>query len=291
MQPLYDMMRDAQNGAALRVYARHFGLDENQVADAFAALMPAFSAGLKRNVAGPRPMADFLAALSQGHHRRYFEDMQAAFSPEAEREGNAILGHLFGSPELSRRVAKQAADATGLAEATLKRMLPVMAATIMGGLYSQATAETGARSPASDRASGNLVGDILREMIRYQAKGRDDLPERKPGAEHPFSQMMEAMFGSAAGGSNPFAGNPMADMFRQMSESRRGDREPESEPLPEPEEEPLGSVRTAAGGDPADLFGPMLEAGREIQTGYQNSMERLFDEFLSEASGKQKSAR
>ena len=56
-------------------------------------------------------------------------------------EGNGILGHLFGSKELSRAVAAQAAQATGIGQEMLKQMLPVIASMIMGGLFKQSTAQ------------------------------------------------------------------------------------------------------------------------------------------------------
>jgi hypothetical protein len=109
-------------------------------------------------------------------------------------------------------------------------------------------------------------------MVRYQAKGRTDLPERPTD---PFTQMME-MFGSGAMTGSAFADNPMARMFREMMEpTRTAPETPEDDAPPEDDaREPA-----EAGSDPAALFGQMFEAGREIQAGYQKQVERLFDEF------------
>jgi hypothetical protein len=105
MMPLYDMMMNANNGDAMRAMAQQFGLSTSQVEQAMAALMPAFSTGLKRNASNPMDMSNFLSALAGGNHAQYFENMQSAFSPQAMQEGNGILGHLFGSKEVSRAVA------------------------------------------------------------------------------------------------------------------------------------------------------------------------------------------
>ena len=53
MQSLYDMIMQAQNGNAVEIMARQFGLAQEQAAKAVAALMPAFSEGFKRNAANP----------------------------------------------------------------------------------------------------------------------------------------------------------------------------------------------------------------------------------------------
>ena len=90
-----------------------------------AALMPAFSTGLKRNASNPMDMSNFLSALAGGNHAQYFENMQKAFSPAGIEEGNGILGHIFGSKDVSRAVAAQAAAATGLSYSTLSRARPV----------------------------------------------------------------------------------------------------------------------------------------------------------------------
>lgn len=292
MMPIYDMMRQAQNGEAMRAMARQFGVSEKQIADAFAALAPAFSTGLKRNVDGPQPLADFLSALSDGRHRRYFEDLQAAFSPQGVAEGNGILGHIFGSKELSRQVAAEAARATGIAQETLKQMLPVMASMVMGGLFKQAMEETDRPEP---RQEPNPVGDMLREMQRWQTQMTAGSRPQNPPDPSPyaaFGQMMESIIGRAGAGgsggagasaatgrsqSEPFADNPFARIARDMMMAGVG--RPEA-PQPEPDQ-------TAADGkrDPyAELFGTLFEAGREVQAGYQKSVEAIFDQHSKRGS-------
>ncbi len=68
--PLFDMMMNAQNGEAMQTMARQFGLDKEQVEKAMAALMPAFSTGLKRNAANPADLSGCLQALAGGDHAR-----------------------------------------------------------------------------------------------------------------------------------------------------------------------------------------------------------------------------
>lgn len=262
--PLYDMMREAHQGEAMRQMAGRFGLSDTQVADAFASLAPAFSAGLKRNVAGPQPMADFLSALSDGRHRRYFEDVQAALSPQGIAEGNGILDHLFGSKDLSRQVAAEAAKATGIGQDIFKQMLPAMASVIMGGLYSQATANASRPAGNAVPSSGNVVSDILKEMIRYQAAGRTDLPE-KP-APSPFDNPAFAPF------------NAMLDAFYGKAAARPAGQAQDSEPPPADDADDGSGARTMNGYD--EIFGQMFQAGREVQSGYQRQMESLFDQYM-----------
>ena len=196
MQPLYDMLANAQNGAAFEQMARQFGLSQEQARAAVEALTPAFSQGLKRNASDPYGLGAFLQALSTGQHAKYFEDASRAFSPQGMEEGNGILGHLFGSKELSRAVAAQAAAATGIGQETLKQMLPVLASMIMGGLYKQSAGQA--------QAAGNPFGELFEQMMRQgggMAMPRYEAPQ--PGAnpfDNPFGKALEGMFGGGVRG-------------------------------------------------------------------------------------------
>ena len=60
MIALYDLMLKAQNGSALDVMAKQFGLAQQQANEAISALMPAFSEGMKRSTANPYDFSSFL---------------------------------------------------------------------------------------------------------------------------------------------------------------------------------------------------------------------------------------
>ncbi|RUT97806.1 DUF937 domain-containing protein, partial [Mesorhizobium sp. USDA-HM6] len=135
MPSLFDIFAQAQNGSGMQALAQQFGLSQQQAQAAVQALLPAFSQGLQRNTADPYGMGAFMTAMASGQHAKYFEDATRAFSPQGVDEGNGILGHLFGSKDLSRAVAAQAAQATGLSQQVLQQMLPAMASMMMGGLF------------------------------------------------------------------------------------------------------------------------------------------------------------
>jgi len=294
MLPLFDMFMNAQNGEAVARMARQFGLTQKQTQDALEALMPAFSTGLKRNASDPMGVGAFLQALAGGGHAKYFEDMTKAFSPSGVEEGNGILGHLFGSKEVSRAVAAQAAQATGIGQEILKQMLPVIASTMMGGLYKQSTGQMNAM-PGFGAAQGNVIGQVIEEMMRQQGEmakrmqPRQPEPEPAPGPfDNPFGKALEQMFGGAASrrepepqrrtgtGYNPMnpMDNPLGRIFEDMMKGgfagQPQARQPEPEPEPEPEPaNPYG-----------DLFGEMFETGKRTQEQYQKSMEQIFDGYL-----------
>lgn len=287
MMPLYDMMMNAQNGKAMREMAQQFGLSENQMDQAIAALMPAFSSGLKRNAANPMDMSNFLSALAGGNHAQYFESLQTAFTPQARQEGNGILGHLFGSKDVSRAVAAQAEAATGIGQEIFKQMLPVLATSVMGGLFKQATGQASSGQPQAGAMGGsNPIGDLISEMMRQGMGGvKAKAAPRAAPTDNPLGQILEGMFGGGAkpsvpqpSGGNPFGDNPLGKIFQDMLGGAMGGGQAKETPEPErqPDRKPSGSERT-----PYDeLFGKMFESGKEVQQGYQKNMDSVFDQYL-----------
>lgn len=292
MLPLFDMLANARNGNAVEQMARQFGLSQQQAQEALAALMPAFSQGLKRNVANPYDLGNFLAALASGQHARYFEDAAVAFSPQGVQEGNGILGHLFGSKELSRAVAAQAAQATGIAQQTLQQMLPALAAMIMGGLFKQATGQsTGQLGAAGFGGQGNPLQEIIEQMMKQgggfgQPQPRQEAPQPGP-FDNPFGKILEGMFGGGGQArsapqapQSPYGDNPLGRIFEEML----GGGQRQAEPAPRTAAKPKAAPRTNPSGRPRtpydDLFGDMFEAGARGRDDYQKSMESIFDQFL-----------
>lgn len=137
---LLDMIMQAQGGAAAQQAGQTLGLDQSQTQAAIAALLPAISSGLKQNAQSPQGLAGLLGALQKGSHNQYIEQPETLGRPETVEDGNAILGHLFGSKEVSRAVAGRAAEQTGMSSDILKKMLPLVATMAMGSLSKQTQA-------------------------------------------------------------------------------------------------------------------------------------------------------
>lgn len=297
MLPLYEMM--AQNGQAVELMARQFNLSQQQAALAMEALAPAFSQGLKRNTSDPYGVSNFLQALASGQHAKYYENAANAFSPAGMQEGNGILGHLFGSKELSRAVAAQAAQATGIQQEILKQMLPAMAAMMMGGLFKQSTGQAQPQQAQAGGfgAGGNILGELIEQMMKQgggmmgQSQQRQ-APPQQPNPmdpfDNPFGKILKDMMGGGAQPApqqrrqaeprqqNPMTDNPLGRIFEEMMRGGQRQPEPEPEPAPRPRANPSGRARNPYD----DLFGEMFESGSKQRDDYQKSMESIFDQYL-----------
>lgn len=121
----------AQAGG-LRSMARELGIDERQVQDGAEALLPAILGGFKKQAqgqpAGLEGLEGLLGQLGGGGL------MDSVLSPEPTDvgRGNDVLGQIFGSKDVSRTVAQDAASRTGLDPSLLKRMLPMLAMLVAG---------------------------------------------------------------------------------------------------------------------------------------------------------------
>jgi hypothetical protein len=310
MLPLFDMLSQAQDGRGMELLARQFNLSQQQAQLAVEALLPAFSQGLKRNASDPYGLGGFLNALASGNHAKYFEDATKAFSPQGVDEGNGILGHLFGSKDLSRAVASQAAQATGLSQQMLQQMLPVIASMVMGGLFKQSTGQMPQGNMQNARAGGfggadNPLGQIIEEMMKQgggmmggqQAPRQRQAPQGQnpfdPLGNNPFGKVLQDMFGGAAGQQapqrgprptqnpqpqNPLGDNPWGKILQDMLGGGQpgGAAAPRQSPRPEPQADAGGSQRNPYD----DIFGKMFETGRQQRDDYEKNMGSVFDQFL-----------
>ncbi|UDL92109.1 DUF937 domain-containing protein [Mesorhizobium sp. PAMC28654] len=250
MPSLFDMLAQAQNGNGMDALARQFGLSQQQAQSAVAALLPAFSQGLQRNTADPYGLGAFMTAMASGQHAQYFEDATRAFSPQGVDEGNGILGHLFGSKDLSRAVASQAAQASGVSQQVLQQMLPAIATMLMGGLFKQTTNQM--QGAGGFGAASNPLGEIIEQMMRQgggmQAPQQRQAPPPQNPMDNPLGKVLQDMFGGGAQPQrnspqqtqNPYGDNPLGKVLQDMF---GGAQQPQPQQTQSPYgDNPLGKI-------------------------------------------------
>jgi hypothetical protein len=139
--------------------AQQFGLSSDQASSAIGALLPAVAGGLQRNVSQPGGLESLVGALAGGNYGRYLDDTNLMGDSGAVSDGNAILGNVLGTKDVSRSVASNAASVTGIGEDTLKKMLPVIATLAMAALSRQ-TAAAGSPGNVSQAAMTDSIGSL-----------------------------------------------------------------------------------------------------------------------------------
>lgn len=146
----------------LQSMARELGVSEAQVASGAEALAPALLGGFKKQAqaqpAGLEGLGSLLGQLGGGGL------LDQLLGPQATdlSQGNQVLGQIFGSKDVSRTVAQNAAAQSGLDPALLKKLLPMLAMALAGYMARQPGATAaGASEPGGLGGLGGLLGGLL----------------------------------------------------------------------------------------------------------------------------------
>ncbi len=150
--------------------ARELGVSEAQVASGAEALTPAILGGFKKQAqsqpAGLEGLGGLLGQLGGGGLLEQVLGPQ----PTDLSQGDNVLGQIFGSKDVSRTVAQNAAAQSGLDPSLLKKMLPMLAMLVAGYMArQQGGASTGAGTPAPGGGGG--IGDLLGGLLGGRAGG------------------------------------------------------------------------------------------------------------------------
>ena len=290
MMNLFEMMQSAQNGQAMQNLARQYGLSMQQTQAALDALLPAFSMGLQRQTQNPYAFGNLAQMMTATPFGQMYDSDGDGIPDRAMPLGQDVMSQIFGSKEVANAVAAQAAATSGVGQAVLKQMLPVIASMLMGGLF----------KTVNNQGLGGILGQFA-EMMRGQMPGMQPAPApqaNNPG--NPWEQILGGMFGGQkppAGqvqGGGPFGGGmpgmpaDMGNIFGQILGGMFGGVPPQAGPKPaprqrqpEPEpEEPAPSGETGPGSIGLDALNQMFEHGRKVQADHQDALRSIFEAML-----------
>jgi hypothetical protein len=143
----------------LQSIARELNVSETEAASGADALLPAILGGFKKQAqvqpGGTEGLGEMLGQLGGGA----LLDEVLAPKPTDVSQGDEVLGQIFGSKDVSRTVAQDAASRSGLDPSLLKRMLPLVAMLVAGFMAKQ----RGGAVPGA--ASGGGLGDLLGSVL------------------------------------------------------------------------------------------------------------------------------
>jgi hypothetical protein len=160
----------------IKSIARELGVSESQAATGAEALIPAILGGFKKQAqAQPSGLEGLGGLLGQLGGDSLLDNV---LSPEATdvNRGNDVLGQIFGSKDVSRTVAQNAASRSGLSPSLLQKMLPMLAMLVAGYMAKQ----PGEAAPQPAQTGGGL-GELLGGVLG----GRAAAPASSPNAAAP----------------------------------------------------------------------------------------------------------
>src|SRR5262249_25238362 len=137
------------------------------------ALLPAISMGLKQSTATPEGLGNLFALMGrQPDLYAMYNAPDVAFSPDGRTAGNEVLSAMFGSADVSRAVADQAQQYSGVTSDILKKLLPVLAGILISGLMRSGSGQAAPSAPQTSPANGGGgIGDILRNIFEKGMPG------------------------------------------------------------------------------------------------------------------------
>jgi hypothetical protein len=152
MSGLLDAVLRAGGGSAVEMLGGRFGLPPAATRSALEALLPMVGGGLKNQAQAPGGLEGLLGGVLKPTHSQYGDNADMLAKPGTTNAGNEILGSIFGNDrDVSRTIAAQAAQKTGLDVGMLKQMLPVVAMMAAGAMAKNANAG----------GLGNLIGAAM----------------------------------------------------------------------------------------------------------------------------------
>ena len=122
------------NEAVVSELAKQLGVGTSDARKAAEQLVPALGRAINNNASTDNGLESLINALNSGKHSNYLDNPSALGQASTQAEGNAILGHLFGSKDVSRNIANHGATQSGLSSMLLKKALPIVATLVMSSL-------------------------------------------------------------------------------------------------------------------------------------------------------------
>lgn len=150
-----DLTNILKQSGAIGAIAQQLGVNEQIAEMGATALLPSILGGFKKTAqAQPTGLDGLGGILGQLGGGGLFDSVVAP-EPTPVQQGNDILGQIFGTKDVSRSVAGNAAGQTGIDSSLLKKMLPILAMLVAGYMAKQ----------SGGSGQGGGLGDLLGGLI------------------------------------------------------------------------------------------------------------------------------
>lgn len=219
------ILKSTDAEAAIAGIAKAYGIDPVRAAAAVASLAEAVTSRLTRLTLSRGGIADIVDLLGDPNAQRALSDPAKATDQATIEDGNHVLDVLIGNKHVSRGIAQRAASQSGIDVETAKKLLPVVASMIIGGLQKQAEpqiAKIASKIPAAQMAASNngsplpIPGDNIPGVGRKAPRGNnpfENLPDiirrggtQAPGGSGSLEDVLRQIIGSLLGNNSGVVG-------------------------------------------------------------------------------------
>lgn len=207
------LLQSSEAQAALQSLTSAFGLDAAQAKPAITTMAQELAHRIQRNMISRGGVADVAGLLTDPRTGVALNRSSALASPQVADEGNHILDVLIGDKHVSRGIAHRAAAETGIDEGVAKKLLPVVASMLFGGLQKASEPQLAklARDVPVLAASGS--GRLPGPGNTIPGLGRPTPSEPDAPSNNPFENLPDVI---RRGGTQVPGGGSLEDIIRSI---------------------------------------------------------------------------
>lgn len=216
------ILNSAEAQAAITGVAKAYGIDPQRAAPAVASLAEAVTSRLTRLTLSRGGIADIVGLLGEPNAQRALSDPSTATDQATIDDGNHVLDVLIGNKHVSRGIAQRAASQSGIDVEVAKKLLPVVASMIIGGM--QKTAEPQIAKMASKIPAAQMATSAASNNGSPLPIPGDNIPgvgRRAPG-NNPFENLPDII--RRGGTEAPGGGGSLESVLRQIIGSLLGNK-------------------------------------------------------------------
>lgn len=174
---LYDIIRAAGDGEIVGSLAKEAGIGRDQAEQVLRTLLPELGRAVRRTGEGRTGAPVVRAALHDERYARYLEQPPALREPVAAQDGERVLEEVMGH-EQRDEVVRGAAAVTNVDEASLRRLLPLVATLAMAALGQQLR-EQSPEIPWFGTRPGDQFGAPLLNALAAMFGHEDEAPPER----------------------------------------------------------------------------------------------------------------
>jgi len=194
MASAFETVMQQVGGANLSRISQQIGADEATTQTAVQAALPMLLGGLARNSARPEGAASLRTALTD--HVGGLDNVSRLLGDPDSGPGAGILGHIFGNRQTN--VEGGVAQATGLNQGQVGKLLKILAPIVMAAIARKMTAR--ADAPEPDGSLGNILERETRDAQQKAPGGLGGLLDMldRDGDGNPLNDlgMLGGLFGT-----------------------------------------------------------------------------------------------
>jgi Bacterial protein of unknown function (DUF937) len=192
------ILKSMETKATVANIASAFGIAPAVAGPVIASLTKALSERIERITISRGGVADIVGLLIDPASGRAMAEPKALAGTSVAGTGNHILDVLIGSKHVSRGIAARTAAETGIDQDTAKKMLPVVASMLLGGLQTQARPEMSklfrdvpVLAAASNGSPLPIPGDTIPGVGRNAPRSPNSQPDggQDSGGNNPFDNL------------------------------------------------------------------------------------------------------